>query len=81
MSKEVFGHKVCGWYLVPFSILQLVLIRFTQLKLCCISQSTMKRMQNSNRKLYSPLFSHAYRNFMFVDFLNEYINPPNCVDY
>lgn len=60
----VFGHP-----------LQLLLIRFTQQNLSCVSISTVKHQQ----KLDLSLFSYNYGKFMFVDSLIEYIDPPNYV--
>ena len=47
-------HKVCGCCVFPFYVLQLLLIRFTQQNLRCISKSTMKHLQNLDRKSNLP---------------------------
>ena len=75
--------KVCGCYSGCFHVLQLLLNRFTQQKLCCISKSLMKHQQMSDGKSNLLWFSYDYRNCIFVDFLIDYmyIGPPNYVHY
>ena len=78
--RRFLGTRYVGDMSFHFHVLQLLVIRFTLLNLCCTRKSTMKGMQNSDWKSYLPLFSYGYQNRMFVDFLNEYIGPPNRVD-
>lgn len=63
-----------------YDVLQLLQIRFTQLNLYCISKSTMKSTK-IGLKIRRPSFNYCCCKCMFVDFLTEYIGPPNCVYY
>ena len=67
------------WFI--FQVLQLLLVRYIQQDLKCISKPTMKHMQKPDWKSDLPLTSNGYKKCMFVDFWTTYIGPPNCVHY
>ena len=58
-----------------FHVLQLLAIRCTQQKSCCISRSTMRHMLQP----YLPWFSYGYHRCILVDLLTIYIDPPHRV--
>ena len=58
---------------IGFVLHLLLLTRFTQQNLCCISKSTMKHMPKQDWKSGLPWFAYGYETFVFVDFLAGYI--------
>ena len=73
--------RVCGCYVVSFSILlQRLPIRFTQQNLCCISKFTMKHLRKLGFKSDLPNFGYANRKCILM-ILVGYIRPPNSVHY
>ena len=56
-----------------FHVLQLLPIRFTQQVSCCISKSTMKRLQKPNWKSDIPLFSYD-RKHIVIGFLINWVH-------
>ena len=75
--KNLMSYKVSGCYLVAFHVLQLLLNRFIQQKLCCISKSIMKRLQKLVKSNF-PLFPYGHKKCMFVDALIGYIGSFHC---
>ena len=56
-------------------------IRFAQGDMCCIDKSTIKYKQTSDWKSNLHWFSYDCHKSMFVEFSNEYMDPPNYIHY
>ena len=64
-------HKVyMGVIWFDFHVLQLLPIRFTHKKLCCVSKSTVKRLPKSRIGNQTPLISLWLLEMHFCLFLN-----------
>ena len=81
------AQEPCTWGLWVsfnsfFHVLQLLPIRFTQQKSCCIGKSTTKHLQKLiENRTPSPYLITVIWKSVFVDFSTWCINPPNCVPY
>jgi hypothetical protein len=60
-------------------VLLLLEIESTQYDLCSITKSMLKLMQKLDPKSDLLCFSYGYQKCKFVDFLNRYMGPPDCV--
>jgi hypothetical protein len=66
INDFVYVDKVCGCFGVPFHVLQLLLIGFTQQHSCCISKFMMKHLQKLDWKLDLPWSSCGYQKCMLL---------------
>ena len=78
-NRDTVRYVDINWFICH--VLQFLLIKFKKRNLCYIRKSAMKYQQKSDWKSNLPWFSCTFPKCMFVDFLTEYIGPPNCVRY